>query len=118
MIKKRPLYPFSALVGQERLKQALILNTVNPLIGRVLIRGEKGTAKSTAARGLAELLPPMQMVAGCPFHCDPEAPEVVARIAAARGEKRGFSVLCGLLMIPIFAYWQLLTAHCSPATGN
>ncbi len=77
MNPKRPTYPFAALVGQERLKQALILNAVNPLIGGVLIRGEKGTAKSTAARGLAELLPPMQMVAGCPFHCDPEATELM-----------------------------------------
>jgi magnesium chelatase subunit I len=46
-----PVFPFAALVGQERLKQALILNAINPLIGGVLIRGEKGTAKSTAARG-------------------------------------------------------------------
>jgi magnesium chelatase subunit D len=72
MTTKRPVYPFAALVGQERLKKALILNAINPLIGGVLIRGEKGTAKSTAARGLAELLPPMAMVAGCPFHCDPD----------------------------------------------
>ena len=72
MTPKRPVYPFAALVGQERLKKALILNAVNPLIGGVLIRGEKGTAKSTAARGLAGLLPPIAMVAGCPFHCHPE----------------------------------------------
>ena len=48
MTPKRPVYPFAALVGQERLKKALILNAVNPLIGGVLIRGEKGTAKFTA----------------------------------------------------------------------
>jgi magnesium chelatase subunit D len=77
MTPKRPVYPFAALVGQERLKQALILNAVNPLIGGVLIRGEKGTAKSTAARGLAELLPPIAVVAGCPFHCHPEVPELM-----------------------------------------
>ena len=77
MTPKRPVYPFAALVGQERLKQALILNAINPLIGGVLIRGEKGTAKSTAARGLAELLPPIAMVAGCPFHCHPELPELM-----------------------------------------
>jgi magnesium chelatase subunit D len=77
MTPKRPVYPFAALVGQERLKKALILNAVNPLIGGVLIRGEKGTAKSTAARGLAELLPPMATVAGCPFHCHPEQLELM-----------------------------------------
>jgi magnesium chelatase subunit D len=76
MTPKRPVYPFAALVGQERLKKALILNAVNPLIAGVLIRGEKGTAKSTAARGLAELLPPIAMVAGCAFHCHPEELEL------------------------------------------
>ncbi len=89
MTPKRPVYPFAALVGQERLKQALILNAVNPLIGGVLIRGEKGTAKSTAARGLAELLPPIAMVAGCPFHCHPELPELMCdacRKRRAQGE--------------------------------
>jgi len=72
MIAKRPIFPFAALVGQERLKKALILNAINPLLGGVLIRGEKGTAKSTAARGLAQLLPPIKVVVDCPFHCDPE----------------------------------------------
>jgi magnesium chelatase subunit D len=89
MTPKRPVYPFAALVGQERLKQALILNAVNPLIGGVLIRGEKGTAKSTAARGLAELLPPIGVVAGCPFHCHPELPELMCdacRKRLAQGE--------------------------------
>ncbi len=89
MTPKRPVYPFAALVGQERLKQALILNAINPLIGGVLIRGEKGTAKSTAARGLAELLPPIPMVTGCPFHCDPEKVELMCdacRRRLAQGE--------------------------------
>ncbi|HZE21499.1 MAG TPA: ATP-binding protein, partial [Desulfobaccales bacterium] len=89
MTPKRPVYPFAALVGQERLKQALILNAVNPLIGGVLIRGEKGTAKSTAARGLAELLPPMAAVADCPFHCHPEMPKLMCdacRQRRAQGE--------------------------------
>jgi magnesium chelatase subunit D len=67
-------YPFAALVGQDRLKTALLLNAVNPSIGGVLIRGEKGTAKSTAARGLAELLPQIDKISACPFNCLPEAP--------------------------------------------
>jgi magnesium chelatase subunit D len=64
-------YPFAGLVGQEQLKTALLLSAVYPAIGGVLIRGEKGTAKSTAARSLAALLPPLRVVEGCPFHCDP-----------------------------------------------
>src|SRR5919108_5260722 len=54
---RRPVFPFTALVGQERMKRALILNTINPRLGGVLIRGAKRTAKSTAVRGLASLLP-------------------------------------------------------------
>ena len=66
------LYPFSAIVGQEDLKLALLLNAVSPEAGGVLVRGEKGTAKSTAVRALAKILPPIQVVAGCPYSCDPE----------------------------------------------
>ncbi|MBP8646195.1 MAG: putative cobaltochelatase [Syntrophobacteraceae bacterium] len=69
------IYPFSAIVGQEPMKLALLLNAVEPLVGGVLIRGEKGTAKSTAVRGLAALLPEIETIAGCPFYCDPTRPE-------------------------------------------
>jgi magnesium chelatase subunit D len=67
-------YPFSAIVGQDQLKLALILNAINPRIGGVLIRGEKGTAKSTAVRALAALLPEIKIVRGCPYACDPDQP--------------------------------------------
>ena len=67
----RPVFPFTALVGQERMKRALVLNTVNPKLGGVLVRGEKGTAKSTAVRGLANLLPEISAVSDCPYGCDP-----------------------------------------------
>jgi Mg-chelatase subunit ChlI len=66
------IYPFTAIVGQERMKRALILNAVDPRIGGVLIRGERGTAKSTAARALAALLPMVNVVSDCRFGCDPE----------------------------------------------
>jgi magnesium chelatase subunit D len=69
------IYPFTAIVGQTRLKQALLLNAVNPAVGGVLIRGEKGTAKSTAVRALAALLPDIRVIRGCPFNCDPERPD-------------------------------------------
>jgi magnesium chelatase subunit D len=68
-------YPFSAIVGQEDLKLALLLNAVSPEVGGVLVRGEKGTAKSTAVRALARLLPPIKVVSGCSYSCDPEAPD-------------------------------------------
>lgn len=66
------IFPFTAIVGQEDMKEALILNVVNPSIGGVLIMGEKGTAKSTAVRALAELLPEIEVSKGCPFNCEPE----------------------------------------------
>ncbi|HPJ84350.1 MAG TPA: magnesium chelatase, partial [Methanothrix sp.] len=72
---KRLLYPFAAIVGQERMLRALILNAINPSIGGVLIRGQKGTAKSTAVRGLAEVLPGIEVVVGCRFGCDPRDEE-------------------------------------------
>jgi magnesium chelatase subunit I len=62
-----PIYPFAAIVGQENVKLALILNIIDPTIGGVLIRGEKGTAKSTAVRGLADILPVIEVVENCPF---------------------------------------------------
>jgi magnesium chelatase subunit D len=68
------IFPFTAIVGQERMKRALVLNAINPRIGGVLIRGERGTAKSTAARALAALLPEITTVADCPFGCDPKRP--------------------------------------------
>ncbi|WP_250291287.1 VWA domain-containing protein, partial [Frankia sp. CiP1_Cm_nod1] len=66
-------YPLSAVVGMDDLRLALVLNAVSPAIGGVLVRGEKGTAKSTAVRGLTALLPPLAVVAGCRFACDPAA---------------------------------------------
>ncbi len=65
------IFPFTAIVGQDRMKQALVLNAINPRIGGVLIRGERGTAKSTAVRALAALLPEILVVAGCHFGCNP-----------------------------------------------
>ena len=65
------VFPFTAIVGQEQMKLALVLNVINPTIGGVLIMGEKGTAKSTAVRSLAELLPEMDVSQGCSFNCDP-----------------------------------------------
>lgn len=65
-------FPFTAIVGQEKIKKSLILNAINPSIGGVLIKGDKGTGKTTAVRALADLLPSIKVVKGCPFNCDPD----------------------------------------------
>ncbi len=74
---KSIIFPFTAIVGQERMKKALILNAINPGLSGVLIRGEKGTAKSTAARALASLLPEIEVVSNCPFSCHPQREELM-----------------------------------------
>jgi magnesium chelatase subunit D len=71
MPQTRLVYPFSAIVGQENMKKGLLLNAINPKIGGVLLRGEKGTAKSIAVRALAQLLPQIEVVPDCPFLCEP-----------------------------------------------
>ncbi|MEU0856256.1 putative cobaltochelatase [Streptomyces griseofuscus] len=68
-------FPFTAVVGQDDLRLALLLNAVSPAVGGVLVRGEKGTAKSTAVRALSALLPAVAVVPGCRFSCDPGAPD-------------------------------------------
>ena len=80
------VYPFTAIVGQDEMKLALVLNVINPTIGGVLIRGEKGTAKSTAVRALADLLPNKE-VYDCPFHCRPGRVENLCPYCADRSVK-------------------------------
>jgi magnesium chelatase subunit D len=69
------IFPFSAVVGQMRMKRALLVNAINPRIGGVLIMGGRGSAKSTVARGLARLMPPVVVPTGCLLVCDPMTPE-------------------------------------------
>jgi magnesium chelatase subunit I len=80
-------YPFSAIVGQDDMKLALILNAIQPAIGGVLIRGEKGTAKSTAVRALAAVLPELIVVSDCPFSCPPDQPESMCASCRERLEQ-------------------------------
>ncbi|QJQ01609.1 putative cobaltochelatase [Herbaspirillum rubrisubalbicans] len=76
-------YPFAAIVGQPLLKQALLLCAVDPGIGGVLVRGDKGTAKSTAARGLTQVLPSIALNQGCAFHCAPGQPAAACSVCNA-----------------------------------
>jgi len=95
----RPVFPFSAITGQDEMKKALILNAVLPSIGGVLLRGEKGTAKSTAVRALSRILPEREIVAGCAFNCVPDAglcPNCLERVQKAKRlclEKRRIQVV-------------------------
>jgi len=84
---KRPIFPFSAILGQDQMKKALVYNAIDPSIGGVLIRGQKGTAKSTAVRGIAELLPQRLVVKSCPFSCYPDQKEGLCRECRAKAEQ-------------------------------
>ena len=83
---EREIFPFSAIVGQERMKLALIMNAINPVIAGVVIRGERGTGKSTAVRALARLLPEHRVVEACAFACDPDQSEHLCSECRERAE--------------------------------
>lgn len=89
MHHKHAVFPFAAIVGQELMKKALILNAIDPGIAGVLIKGDKGTGKSTAVRALADLLPEIKVVKGCPFNCDPDNPRLMCRSCKERHLKEG-----------------------------
>ncbi len=85
----RTPYPFSALVGQDEMKLALLLNAVSPQIAGVLVQGEKGTAKSTAVRALQVLLPSITVVEQCAFGCDPANRHYLCESCTERFEREG-----------------------------
>ena len=82
------VFPFSAIVGQDEMKLAILAAAIDPTIGGILVFGDRGTGKSTAVRALAALLPPMRVVAGCRFACDPGADDLCEACREARKQKR------------------------------
>ncbi|MBD2184632.1 magnesium chelatase ATPase subunit I [Aerosakkonema funiforme] len=87
---RRVVFPFTAIVGQEEMKLALLLNVIDPKIGGVMIMGDRGTGKSTTIRALADLLPEIDVVADDPFNSDPSDPDLmsdVVRDRLTRGEE-------------------------------
>ncbi len=98
---KRWFYPFSAIVGQEELKTALLLNAIDPSIGGVLIRGQKGGGKSTAARALHCLLPEIEVLQGCPYNSAPEAP--FPETLAPRGDAQTARISTPFVELPLNA---------------
>ncbi len=100
--------PFSAIVGQEQVKLALMASAVHPRLNGVLIRGEKGTAKSTAARALAALLPPLSAIEGCAFRCDP------ARATSWCGDCRERAATEVLECLPTFETLPMVRGSSAP----
>ena len=76
-------FPFSAIVGQDEMKLAILIAAIDPSLGGVLVLGDRGTGKSTAVRALADLLPPIQVVKGCPYKCDPQKPAQACPVCQA-----------------------------------
>jgi len=100
------IFPFAALVGQERMKAALLANAVDPTIGGVLIRGEKGTGKTTIVRALTGLLPHIEVVEGCPYRCDPSDPNTLhdeCREKIAAGAAKPKEIPIPLVELPLNA---------------
>lgn len=91
---QRPIFPFTAIVGQEEMKLALLLNVIDPKIGGVMIMGDRGTGKSTTVRALVDLLPDIQVVADDPFNSDPYDPELMSEDVRSRvRQKEQLSVI-------------------------
>lgn len=99
----KPLYPFSAIVGQEEMKEALLIAATDAGVGGVLVFGDRGTGKSTAVRALPALLPPMRVVDGCRFGCDPMANGARCWECHARGRARSRAAPVPVVDLPLGA---------------
>jgi Mg-chelatase subunit ChlI len=93
--------PFSAIVGQEKLKKAYLANIVNPRIGGLLISGPKGTGKSTLVHSVSGILPDFQAVASCPFNCDPGTPGRLCTLCRERGDLKAEDRRMRIVNLPL-----------------
>jgi magnesium chelatase subunit I len=99
----RIVYPFSAIVGQDEMKLALLIAAVDPGIGGVMVFGDRGSGKSTAVRALAALLPPLEAVKACPYHCDPKADLGACPCGAGRGAREVERIPTPVVDLPLGA---------------
>ncbi|MEI7445462.1 MAG: magnesium chelatase ATPase subunit I [Burkholderiales bacterium] len=103
----RLAFPFSAIVGQDEMKRAILITAVDPTVGGVLVLGDRGTGKSTAVRALAALLPKMHAVVGCPYGCDPASPpgvcEVCTTLKSGRKKPKSHLVPVPVVDLPLGA---------------
>jgi magnesium chelatase subunit I len=100
----RQAYPFSAIVGQDEMKRAILIAAVDQGIGGVMVFGDRGTGKSTAVRALAALLPPLTATEGCPYHCDPKADAGRCPIhGEAKGRAKTHSIGTPVVDLPLGA---------------
>ena len=100
---RRPPFPFTAIVGQEEMKRALLIAAVDPTVGGVLAFGDRGTGKSTTVRSLAALLPPMTVVQGCPYNCAPAETGGLCPTCMQVGEPQVTSVPVPVVDLPLGA---------------
>jgi len=99
-------FPFSAIVGQDEMKLAMLIAAIDPSVGGVLVLGDRGTGKSTAVRALAALLPRMRVVAGCRYACDPNAPAACVEgcgLGRTQRDRRGVQVPVPVVDLPLGA---------------
>eukprot|EP00798_Chlamydomonas_sp_ICE-L_P002699 gene2699-12690_t len=99
-VSARPIFPFTAIIGQEEMRLALILNVVDPKIGGVMIMGDRGTGKTTAVRALGELLPKIKVVHGDPFNSDPDDADLMSN-EVRKMKKSGKKIPIGFVKIPL-----------------
>jgi magnesium chelatase subunit I len=101
--RKKPVFPFSAIAGQEALKSCLVLTAVDPLIGGLLAMGDRGTGKSTTVRAFAALLPPIKAAKGCPYHCDPASPQMACDQCRAAAVLKAETISVPVVDLPLGA---------------
>lgn len=104
-VRMRPVFPFSAIVGQDEMKLALLIAAIDPSIGGVMVFGDRGAGKSTAVRALAALLPPLDVVEGCAFRCDPAAPPsaCASECSAKQGKVKTIKAAAAVVDLPLGA---------------